>query len=432
MSIQKSWNDIIDPLFVIPVQIPVPVPSPVPAGKKDPVLISRYKELLSNCFRRLVEDKRANYAFVGQIHPQTQDIEDIFAYADRKGDRNSNIFSVTKTLCGNEIVLLYLNGLVDIIEDASKYVGILGLDPALYKGPGIIDYCNHTSGLLSGFVEDAPGKVGIKDAFNIYLDVDKCTKSVMERGTRGVPQEWQNRRFNYDNYGSWMAAALTETAIRTRQLCNDPKHFETHPDSIFFLRDACILHFMPWAQGGAPVVWRLCGGDTVYKHTVGFSGVHMSGADMKQYAYNMYVNYNPLLQFIYGAKAFTRPDGTTVTNNRTVEANDHNVTPGSKSRLEYRYYGGSWLLDIQGRRCVCAIGMLGQMIMIDIDTGVIAIRKHIIDIRDAKSPTNQHAAFFIHAEAFYRAWRRMDDITCKEDGAVIMGDFVSVLNKYNV
>jgi hypothetical protein len=395
-------------------------------------LVETYRAHLRAVFIGEIGRNDGDFAFVGRVSAGGHGTETYLEHGDPT--RSSDVFSMTKSMVGLHILSVYLETGAPIHQDAAPLVDMLHLNGARFAGLTIVSCLNHVSGLHTGF-SPQPGKVKFRDVFNMVMRADKSSHLLLQRGVHGIRPDMRGH-FVYDNYGSIMACAMWEMLIRAKhQFATDKDAFEANPQDLYFVRDACVHQFFGW-KSDAPLIWPLCDGAGPEKHTWGFSGLHLSGEDMCRLAAHLYREHLPLLRFVLG-DPYTRADGSVVANVDIVNANDSNVTPGSGTKLQYDYSFGCWCPRIfwqdgpgglrHRRRYVCCIGMLGQLLLVDVDRGIIAARRHRLVARDIRSPMNHHPLFFHHVDAFCAAWDELALIGSEDDARDILLRFSNFL-----
>jgi CubicO group peptidase (beta-lactamase class C family) len=328
-----------------------------------------------------LRQKKANYAFVGRI---TRNGIQAFLELGAKHDKATNVFSVTKSASGAGAAKLFREGRLNVTE--KNVFALLGYDDVLKnrtfgQDVSVIECLTHTSGLHTGFTDD-PGEFTFKDFTHNYVRVNWSTYDIINKCIQGFSKPKSTNpvayAFNYDNEAIQLGYCAVEAQMRVRQLIENPKR---KIENIFFLNDYCANQFFTWRTGD--LVWPRCRGYELGQHTISFTDLELTGRDMVKYAYEMFTNHRELLKFIY-------------TSEFAVDANDNNVTPGSTDdSLNYKYSWGHWLPITQSRRrYVCCIGMFGQMLLIDIDNGFVAVRKHYVTAADIIRRKNAHKDFF--------------------------------------
>jgi CubicO group peptidase (beta-lactamase class C family) len=353
-----------------------------------------------------VKAHMADYFYMG--FPCTAQ-PDIVRWRSEK-EEEYNVFSVTKSIVGFIIAMHVMKspktrfGVNDDLADMMlKYFQLSPERAAQYKGMTLINLVNHTSGLKSGYT-GVPGQVTFKDIAALFLG-SKDSYKLLREGTSGVDRSVIGT-FNYDNYGSAMACVLFELKMRRRQLAAQKSRAAAaaDPKDIYFVSDeAQRVLFEP--SIGRDVVWPRCENHGYSQHTCGFSGIKLSGDEMVRLAAHMLANHMDVLEYIYRDKTELNEHGF------KVVANDRNVTPGAEGasamRLEYDYSFGFWLPRTRSRRrYVCMIGMLGQLVMMDLDTKFVAIRKHLPDVAvylKTGKITNLHRHFFWDVDDYFSA-----------------------------
>jgi hypothetical protein len=226
------------------------------------------------------------------------------------------------------------------------------------------------------------------------------------------PPPWATHSFAYSPvYGYAAAAVLFESMMRAKQARDELESGTADPAGLYFADQSFAAHFCPGDPrdprdpGDKPARWRHTCGPTdapVLCHTWGFAGAAVSGRWMARFASRLYTQHHDLLEFIYEDDKL-----------HIVRANDRNVTPSGASAattLRYRYSYGCWLPDLyepslevraEQRRYVAGIGMFGQMMLLDIDSGAIAVRRHTVNLKDIGTRENAHATFFRDAHRLF-------------------------------
>lgn len=369
-------------------------------------------------------------------------------------ETRSNMFSFTKSVVGCAIARAVMQRKLNVTMSAARILEAMGLDPDKFEGPGLVHYANHVSGLISGYGPKG-GDVGFMDVATLIAFKDtNSAQDVVRKGTeRGVAWTGKPAPFCYDNYGSQIASMIYEWLMRRKQLRghkDDEAKFARSAHELFFVRDECLRDFL---RGNPEIIWPVCGGMGLAQFSSGFSGIWMTGDEMVTFARDMIAEREKadLLRFIRGTNDLVR-------NPHIVRASSRNVTPGEDAHafIVYSYSFGWWLLGgetppaphgaspqtppapAEGKvispralprnaPAACMIGMLGQMVMIEPDTGLIAVRKHVAEAKELAKPRNKHDTFFLHADAFVHAWLEVDRARDAERAYGAVEDFAAFL-----
>jgi hypothetical protein len=241
--------------------------------------------------------------------------------------------------------------------------------------------------------------------------------------------------FDYNNYSIQIAGILAEIYLRAS--LGIEKH--TRP---FMLKDACIEAFFP--RNFDPVNWPTKDENEAIGHSATFSGIQLTGYEMRDLARLLFTKYNSALRFIIGDPYVTHT-GHIIENKFIVEhANDKNVDPGYVTQHKYKYSLGWWIpcitadeagtrYVVRGRvanvqkKYISAQGWYGQRICFNMANGMIAIRKTVETpltfIQASFQETfqhlgfNKHPSFIWHFSAYEDALDHLDYFwrTCSKD-----------------
>jgi CubicO group peptidase (beta-lactamase class C family) len=283
--------------------------------------------------------------------------------------RSGRVWSVTKSICGFVIAKATMEGRYDptqpvqtqLRKSMAFYTHMAGITPA--------HLLTHTSGLKTEDIgvmsymkiaikkNDALGWLPDKEFVEHWVDdmvkggasvsyYDSPKRTADDHAAVAAASAFRgNAPFDYDDVGTQIAVIAFAVDQRSRK--ND--------DSYTVLQEAKDLQF-----GGRDIKWQTPFEGAPHRFTVGFAGVELTATEMYQLGRTWVDKYPDVMEFIYNS-----PLCATITDKRT--------------RIGWRYSYFFWIPvkeAVGGRRILCAIGFLGQDILIDLDTKLVAVRLH--------------------------------------------------------
>lgn len=328
----------------------------------------------------LFDKNKANHVYIGRVSGTTY---------IRRGEENmsTNVFSITKSFFGLWALVNYIlnNFPIDVPLDTviERIAHVVGRAMYLLSHRPVIEYINHISGIVSGATsknKDSIAEIIHTRILGGWFD----SYDTMERGVwvDETIEAWEKREasseaaeFRYSNYGIQYAGLLIELFYRMLYGVN------ADGSQKFCIRQECVDMLLPFVKH--PVVWPTKNDKEARMHTCTFSGLEMTGYEMRQFGEHLYSRFLPFLRFLWG-DTLVKPDGSTIKNKFSVFAPDKDVDPGFSTVHEYFYSWGFWLPQIRRkngklRRFVVCHGMFGNRIGIDIDSGLVFIRKQNYD-----------------------------------------------------
>lgn len=363
------------------------VPAPVPtAGERGAAGVggAEWRQEL----RQFFEGHKADYVYIGLAGSAP-------VLADGGGGtREDHVFSFTKSVVGLCILDDYRDEDIrlPVAEPADAVFAAMGLKrPELLRGVSLISLINHTAGINASL--NHTGKVGAPEVSAFLLDPELTAVDLVNRALDGSAVD---SPFVYSPvYGPQIGVMCYETLRRHLQL-QDAGRGRGRPGPIFMANQECVRRY--FGHLDKTLVWPSDNGTGLKHHSWGFAGIQMTGEDMVNFGFSLLANPHTraLLQFLVS------PENEFVVRN----ASNAGVTPGTgDANLQYDYSFGWWLPkiairalgDTRSPRYVAAIGMLGQMMMLDVDSGLVCVRKHALVPEDAKNPRNLHESFFVCA-----------------------------------
>lgn len=366
---------------------PVPaVPAPVPTAGEGAAGVggAEWRQELWQFF----EGHKADYVYIGLAGSAP-----VLANGGG-GTREDHVFSFTKSVVGLCILDDYRDEDIrlPVAEPADAVFAAMGLKrPELLRGVSLISLINHTAGINASL--NHTGNVGAPEVSAFLLDPELTAVDLVNRALDGSAVD---SPFVYSPvYGPQIGVMCYETLRRHLQL-QDAGRGRGRPGRIFMANQECVRRY--FGHLDKTLVWPNDNGTGLLCHSWGFAGIQMTGEDMVNFGFSLLANPHTraLLQFLVS------PENEFVVRN----ASNAGVTPGTgDANLQYDYSFGWWLPkiaikalgDTRSPRYVAAIGMLGQMMMLDVDSGLVCVRKHALVPEDATNPRNLHESFFVCA-----------------------------------
>lgn len=327
----------------------------------------------------LFREKDADYIYIGQYNPKSKDKFDVLL-EHGEGNARTNVFSCTKSLVGLYIAMDYLvnNIPIDVpfLEMLECLEENLPKDFSLLGNKSLITYLNHVSGIVTGATK--PRQDGIGELWNGYVPSNIETPyTLINRGIwydlSKLSEKEKTHPFEYNNYSIQIAGMLYELYIRCLK-----KVDISHPEKLFTLRKACLDTFFPKTKDY--IIWPSRSKEDLVEHSSAFSGVQLTGHEMRDFAKDLFTRFRPVLAFI-GGLPYVSHNGCVMENKFIVEANDNNVDPGFKTAHHYKYSFGWWMPQIEKanskskKMYLSAQGMIGQRILVDVEKGFVVVRK---------------------------------------------------------
>jgi len=314
------------------------------------------------------KQKKANFVQIICFDSKKKEFKNKFREGD--GHTMNHIFSCTKSFTG----LVYANELLTQHGvPCDVKLNDMCLISKLEKphcGARMVDLINHTSGMVSGSTTKnsvfnrTKSTFGGADAIDFLMSAS--SHEVLCQNILGFEDKPE---FKYNNYGSQYFGVLFESWKRDSQKDSDDWTIITGAEK---------MGLFDGLTSGVSYSWAQDAGIPLFNHSFAFAGLQMTGDAMRVAAINILQKYLHILEFIHGSKSVLTSQGYK-TNTHVVDANDTQATPGDDpghfENLKYNYSLGFWLPQIDNRRIVTMIGMLGQYIAFDLDTFTIVIRQ---------------------------------------------------------
>jgi hypothetical protein len=400
-----------------------------------------YIQQTVEAMRSYIAKRDADYAFISVPLEAGAAVDLEYERVAGNKDNVEEAWSVTKTFAGlclaDDYVKGHLNDL-DLTRDLLPFIEIYAWDAEdkirSFKqgdtpGPGIIHYMNHVSGIITGerngdlkstteedFYKECCGRPGLWDFLNSATTKTKTFGDALNGVVHGVSfHMFANKVFSYNNYGS-LIAAYFYTAFRSHKKFNPDVHTTFMPAFELMCKVGKDKGFFPPEM---KVLWdsRV---DINNNYSLGYRGLHLSGSQMVTIAQLLHKTHLSLLTFIRG-DSVTRPP-----NNYVVVASQDNVSVGQQCNNKNvdKYSFGMWLPQITGKRYVSAIGLFGQYMLIDIDSGMIAVRR-----KYGLALTNHHDTFILDVSVYQDTLINLVKAPNDESREQILDLFKVFLNK---
>lgn len=380
---------------------------------------------LTSAMKQMIDSRHATFVHVSVINPHTK--ERVVLFEESEIGMKTNIYSVTKSFVGLCIAKDFMEDPeFDVTRDQNMIINTMFKEKKDFSGAGLIDYVNHVSGIVTGSEErleetreefhNTDGKIEPQDLFAFMTMLHSASfGDGIENRVHGVRRDVVGQKwFSYNNYGSAIACYIYEsmkTAANMRKAgIKKVKRNDLITHCVCAEDIAMKFNIIP-NEMDSSLLWESVKDHMILKRSLGHSGIHLSGHDTVKVAEHWYENHIDLLKFVIGAHE-TKP------NPHIVTATQRNVNINDKSsntiEIKYKYSFGCWIPQINNKRYFACIGMFGQLILIDVDTGLIAVRRHVIDPINDKHFTNAHPEFFIHVSKYHDAYQKIMNMA---DGA---------------
>lgn len=380
----------------------------------------------------------AEYAYI--VIPCSNNEEKIEVYVNPEHKETvSSVYSVTKTfvgLCVADDVMKGFFSPKDISKSLNPLITLcFGFSPdkmswfehESYRSlePGLIHYMNHVSGIVTCMdpkevldtedervYKNTCGQPGLFDMGNQWTGSGQsCLGDELNGVVHGINFNMRKRNvFSYNNYGSMIAAYFytVKRAIWKARLHGK--------DRLEYVQ----IHEIAKEKGlfGNPpeeVTWTTRKERTHENlFSTGHMGIQMCGAQMYRIAKHWYEKHHKLLEFVLNSEF-------------GVNASEDNVTIGQTGQTvsrANRYSFGMWLPQIPDKRYVTAIGMRGQYMLIDLDSGLIAIRLYF----NKFETKNLHQTFPEDVSLFQNTVNALCQIGTAAEKDAIVANFKAALS----